>query len=1268
MNGFLLNGLLGGVTGYITNNFAIKMLFKEYLGFGGVIEKEYKSFIENISKLIEKDLINDETLKDELNNEKFKTALKEIIKDILLIQLPKINGNLSINEIEGFEKSKEQFFKFVDDEKDGLSQEMVSIYKEKKINSFISESQFNQITKNLSVEVDKNKTAINDLVYDFLSSKKIEELLSNSAISKIENNLKNEIKNVDFSQFDGDFNRFYEQFLESINIDEIITKTEKNIENMYLRDFINDDKELSYELINRVLKILKSKEGEELLENLIAGLITSLKEIKVSVFEILSDDVGDKIRWFIEDKLPDIIDNLVRFIERNRREIESRINYAVDEVLDSSWSGKILKFIKNVIYDDYSRDKNIVGKIVEAIENYGDRAGVEISNKILEALEEYSIGEIITILEENNLLKPHKLAKIVQYNLQELKATKIEVIDDMLDKQIKDIMSVDLGFLKDSILPKLFNSIKEKYLYQERFKNDLNKLLKSNIEELKSKKIGEFVDEVSINIDVSKFMGYSLLDVKISDIFEVKKIDIEYKEFLETYEKTKFNEIYSKFQNEERYDDIKDIIISLINSNLQTVFKGNVSSVVAKELYKFEPSQIRDMVENFMGKELQPINYLGAGLGAIAGVGYYGFTLAINNPALTYATPLVYGVTGVFTNHLAIEMLFKPYEKKWYLPFFSPGVVARKKPEFAKNIANFVKDDILTDESLNSVFKNHKDNLKLFVVNYLSKNNYEILDNYLKLHNDEISNYIFDALLNFIEDNSNKIADLMVDKIDEFEFDEYTSSFAKTISNKIYELDFSSYLVSYLDSKNLNDFTPYILKIVDNNFDILIDKVVENLEFNNIKKMILQYENEYKEFIENNNLNYFINKKTKEKIVNNFTQKVFELVQDDALIDSVIEKFDKGFNPNERLKDAFGGGLSYALDRNIDGLISSAIRYVKSLKSRVKDEAIDNLPWGTGWALKGKVSDIVDKIFEDTIPHFLYEKEYEIKNIIEKLLEYKVSNLGIDASSINQQKVKEFLGQVFESGEFQKSVEELSKILVENLLELKIEQVLKILNIRNFRQLIDIASPILEDGLDLIQTNLEKSQNELKPISNNLLEVVLEDVSKNKKLSILFQGVNLEKELKTIVSLFKENEKELVYVIEDILSGLFSKEFYSKELLKNDLNDFILISIKEDKEVLKEKLVLFLKEILVNLNSILDDELKLYVLNVLSEAIFNALENNLENIIKSIDMKEVIIREINNMHPKEIEEMFNSFAKSYFSKLKLYGAFGAVFGVPMMFV
>ena len=50
LQNLVINGLAGGLTGYITNNIAIKMLFKSYFGLGGVIEKEYGEFIENSSK------------------------------------------------------------------------------------------------------------------------------------------------------------------------------------------------------------------------------------------------------------------------------------------------------------------------------------------------------------------------------------------------------------------------------------------------------------------------------------------------------------------------------------------------------------------------------------------------------------------------------------------------------------------------------------------------------------------------------------------------------------------------------------------------------------------------------------------------------------------------------------------------------------------------------------------------------------------------------------------------------------------------------------------------------------------------------------------------------------------------------------------------------------------------------------------------------------------------------------------------------------------
>ena len=1267
MNEFLLNMFAGGFTGYVTNNVAIKMLFKEYMGFGGVIEKEYESFIENISKLIEKDLINDETLKDEINNEKFRVSLKNIIEEILLIQLPKINGNLHFYELEGFEESKNNLINFIENEKEPLSKELISVYEEKKLNSFISEVQFKEIVKNLSVEVDKNVPQIKDLVYDFLASKKIDELFSNNVIYKVKDNIKNEVKSINFSEFDGDLNKIYLEFLEVVKIDEVIAKMENSISNMYLRDFINDSDGLSKELISRILKILSSQEGEYLLNHLIENLIESLKMINVSLFDILTPDTSTQIKYFIEDKLPDMINNLVSFIEKNKTDIERRINEDIDKVLDRGIGGKILKVIKNIIYgfiyDDFASEKNLVAGIITAIQSYGGKAGENITKTILEALESHTVGEIVEILDDNGFLRADRLTRIIQVNLKELKAKKIDAIDDFLDKKVKEVINVDLGFLKNEVLVKVFTNIKEKYLYQDRFKNDLNKTLNESIENLKNKRIDDFLNEesLSINLDVSKFLNYSMLDIKVKDIASIKNIEIDYQESLEKVENLKLNELYFKFQKESVYNELRNIAINGINSNLKTIFKDNVSTSVSKELYKFEPSQIRDMVENFMGKELKPINTLGAILGAVAGGGYYGATLLMNNPYLGYATPLIYAGTGVFTNHLAIEMLFKPYEKKWYLPFFSPGVVAKKKPEFAKNIATFVKDDILTDKALNNSFKNHKDTLKGFSINYLSKNNYEVIDNFIKLQIDKISDYTFDMLINYLELNSAKISKMIVEKFGKMDLSEYSASFSKNIVNEIYKLDFNDYVRDYLNSKNLNEFLPYILQIVDGNFDILIEKIVNSLEFENVKKMMLQYESEYKSFTENNTLEYIINEEMKKLIIENLNNKVFELVKNDDLIESTIEKFDRGINPNERLKDAFDGALVGAIDRNIDYLIQQAIEYVQNLKEDVKVDIIKKVSWPILVMLgdklddnkkkiskKGRISEIIDKIFDYTIPRFLKNKRDELGVVAKKLLNYRISDLGINASSIDKVKVKETLSVVFESYEFKVSIENLSIIFVDSLLKLKIEDVLKILNIRNFRQFVDIISPILEDGINLVQDNLEKNQNQLKDVSKYFLEIILNDISKDKKLMTLFEGIEVEKEIKILLALFKEKEKDLNYIIEDILNGLFDKDFYSKTLLENDLNEFIKNSIREDKEVIKGKLYLFLKEFISSLNLILDKQLKDRLLNDLSDAVFNSLEKNIEEVIKSIDIKEVIIREINNMHPKEIEDMFYSFAGDYF--------------------
>ena len=66
-----MQGFSGAVAGYITNKYAVNMIFKEYtpLKIGGAVKKNKEKFIEEVSELVEKDIINSQTLKGSIKNE-----------------------------------------------------------------------------------------------------------------------------------------------------------------------------------------------------------------------------------------------------------------------------------------------------------------------------------------------------------------------------------------------------------------------------------------------------------------------------------------------------------------------------------------------------------------------------------------------------------------------------------------------------------------------------------------------------------------------------------------------------------------------------------------------------------------------------------------------------------------------------------------------------------------------------------------------------------------------------------------------------------------------------------------------------------------------------------------------------------------------------------------------------------------------------------------------------------------------------------------------
>ena len=1247
IEGIISNTILGGVTGYITNNMAIKMLFRSYFGFGGVIEKEYESFIKNISELIERDLINHDTLLSEIKSDEFKKMLDALVRDLFENRLPYVNGEKALCEINGFKESKQNIISYLEEKENEFKKEFLKNVDTKKL---LSKEQFYYIQDNVN-EVLENKN-FGDTLYFALEDKKLDEILSNKIFSNIKKNLTFLLREIDFRDFDGDIEEFLNEILNIIDIDEIIKSAEKSIANMYFSDFINDTDNLSKEIIKRLIAFVNTKKGEELLKVLIQNIISSLKRVDVRVYDVINEKTAAKVDYFIKNTLPYILDDIIRFVDKNQRDIERRIDSAINRVLDRSISGKILKKLKDIFMEDLVSRYGVVEEIKRAIRDYGDEAGAYLADKFHKMLKNHTIGEIIEILEEKGILKESILIALIKKNLNNLKDKNLEFLDELLNKRVGDVVDVDLSVLKD--FP--FVEYVKNFVYSDRFKNSLIKSLNELIEDLREKRVRDLSDGFDFGLKLD--FDYEKVKFSLEDI----DFKIDYS-FFDKTDYITFNNIYSKFQNEKTYKNLESFTLGAVESNLKNMLEGKVSKAVSNELMKFSPAEIRDMVENFMGKELKPINTLGAILGSVAGAGYYAATFSFSNPLLTYATPLIYGVTGIFTNHLAITMLFRPYEKKSYLPYFSPGVVAKQKPKFAQNISNFVRDDILNDEALVSIFQKNEKVLKEALKGMISKDNYFVFDKLLE----NIAPKVYEFLTEYLIENKEKVATYLADYFYENRYllQDYSSDIAKFLLEEIKSKDFSNFVIKKLQETNLSEFIPFILEFISKNSYVLVDKIIEALEFDKVKRKLLEYEKEFNEFVNTKSLQDFITYEMKKKIISSTKDKIFETIKDKNLIDLIVDKIQQeSLTPNKKLRYVFDGFLERALYENVDNLVEVMIEAADDKRYDIKEKLIDALPFGTGWALKGKVEDIVDEVFDYTLPEFLNEKKMELLRILSKVLDYNLYDMGIDEDILNKEKLKEIFYKMYESEGFKRGVESFIISFISVIFMMKVIDILRLLNIRSVRDLVNIFEGNIRDILDIVVKNIQTKEKELIETVNLFLQNVLEEILKDKSLLDLLE---LKKEdVSKIVKNILENEKfqkELLIFLEDVLFELFSRDFFDKDILKRDLEEF-LVELKYEKF---QKVILpFVEEFFKNLNLLLDDRLKEEITDELIEALFLTLKDNLDLVIKAIDIKEVIKREINQMHPKEIEEMFYSFAGSYFNKLKLYGGIGAVFGLPSL--
>lgn len=1359
----------GGATGYITNDYAVKMIFRKYGPLGGMIIDTREQFVESVSELVERDIINNRTIENELSKYEFRRVFYNLISDVLKKYLYKNTDDIDIIKIPGMRDSINNFVGFYKENASELSKEFSkSLLDTIALEDMLSEQQRLFLAEKLW-DILAHELAVNDTVelilkgfYRENSEKSIDEFINPKIFKIIARNLNESTNNFHESlqaDFEIDIDNVIKKMYTVLECKETLKRFEAGVKEKTLVELLGKDsvQNISNEILKRGIKVLRSPEGKELIQNFIIKVFSILKSINVSILSILDEGVRSNLESYMREHLPGIVEKIIRWIKSNRDEIDNLINKSVDDVLEEGSSGffdvrgKAKKWLKNTFIENIAKRYEIVGYIIKYIEEGTDTRAmsIEVTETIINYIGKNTVSQIITDLEEKKLLRPEYLVSLINNNIDtHISKMNVSIFDEIFQRQIGDVIKIDFSkYLEAFLTTTISEQIKTKFLFSEKSTKLLQREVTSKIRDINSEKVGQLwnnescedliklcKEQIVKSIKSAKTTMINNLAQEIHSEIAGKKIgtlctdDMFQKVGKTVADKSLYfvREKIAEVQNQpikEIYDNLntkKDSIknltglaIELSNKNMHVLLEGKIRETVAANLSKLPDTEIQKMVEDFMGKELKPINMFGAILGAATGLLTYfaesGLTLASNYTFELAWTIAVYSFVGYITNVIALKMIFQPYYEKKFMGMklpFAPGVVTKQKPRFANSMGEFVDKSLLKASSVNAIFQEKRLAVEQNFIDSISADNYKLLEQVLIENNELIAAKVSAVTLQFIDKNKETFFDNMVGLLQDvnlvkFDYKKLEVAIQDKGSTYIKNTDtvISVELNKILQSgESLHSILPEFVKsAIYNSINQMLDDKIEVIaelinDDSKMEKIVEDFAKSFDILIEKNISEQLTEQQSdnfKQAVSSYFINKVQSSEVRETLIEWIEEEIAKELTPEKRIGDLFGGMLVKVFHQNVefilDNIVGVAQSKLQNNDDSIKREVYTLFRQSSGTIAKGvdfvldiesSIYGVVDDLIYSKLPDYINRKEYELKEILTEFINDKVArsrivDIGIE---VNTKGIMNIIDRLLASKQAASSLALLSDNLVESVLRIPIKQLLHIASINNIFDIYRAFAVEIKDVRMELTANVNDKRpllvREIGALVKNIVEKELLPISVN-QLTVGITPEDIDKTVKNIVIAITDSDifnKQLAVYSKNIIG-----EFKYKEL--NELLDFKIV--KQDSmaafnklaadEQVKDKLTVAFKDVLkvflTNFNSIVTTDTKEFALNIMVKSLLDALEDHLLNIINAVNIQEVTEREINRMEPKEIEDMFNSFAKPYFRKIEAYGLMGGGIGV-----
>ena len=1374
----LLQTFSSGVAGYITNKYAVNMIFKEYtpLKIGGAVKKNKEKFIEEVSDLVERDIINSHTMRNKVLGEDFKNSIRDVGKDFFEEALYEVFENKKIEEIPGYSETLISGGEFL---KDTLNEVLPTVLNnlcahiklEDLLNetqiSFIVDYTYNEIIKNINSS-EELKYLLSDL-YEEEGNVYLNQLISKESSEKVTRIISCEIMNSIDEVLDNkkEIKSIIDKSLSLIDIKVLLKNLQKTVWSKTLDEILTEEEfdKLSLIIYEKLDELIKSKNGKEQLENIVKEVFISAKDIELTLFEVLPIHFGRVSSEYIVDLIKKVIPYLSSWIKNNKEKIEQMIDTSIfesiDNINDDLRKSMILK-VKDSMLTDFSSKNEIVEKIVDFLENYevSEESSYELYSKIIKFLEETKIKDIVELLEKNNLISKEKIVNLIldKWDDEGRELSKI-LLKRESSKTLQKLVDQDLNKLfNKNIKPKLYDLVSDN---KSKIMSYLDKIIFSlvydKIENMLNNKVKDLFNNEKINIlsnilpskianilnknsynykkNIIKVISDSVKNIKLKDILKdnedvivnsISEYTMDFaKNTVQKYESYEIKWILDKINSKEDLsEDISEKLYEGIKNNLPTIVDGRVKKLIYDNLIKLDEDEICNIAQSFMGKQLKPLSMFGAFLGTIVGLifgitmqninGSYGFYNNITNTLIACG---LMGAVGIMTNVIALWMIFCPYEQNKFIAkiplfrIFSIGYIPSHKNSFASGMAHFIDEELLSGNRVLSSFNSQKINFKNHIIANLKNSNYMIMLDSIRNKKNEISKKSYGFILKLLRKHNNKVCNKLNDKLLQIKCGDIVSldfiNIKVTTSleniNKFEEKIIGYFEERLKNNKSLEEVLPEeIISIVnnkiENNINHYINKNLENSRIEEIiKNIIIKNENTYKLFM-NKSIKEIISEKSLLNIQKSLKTDKFMnitlLAIKEQLNNYMQTYLEKEFDEEKRLDELFDGKIKDKLDKNLynftDKAIDKSVEYLKSNNDMISSMIIKIVRRNLNFFVKmaydfadgdGLVKDVINIVINDKIENLIKEDKDQISVILYNCLEReiypsKIKDLGIKSTEINTNLLLDRL--VFalkQNDDFKENMHNTYDLIIYKACDIKLRDIGEIVGLSDINNVYDKYKEVINTVATEIIINLKNNQESL----NEFISGLIED-----KIMKHFYSISL------VEISWEINKEDISYLVDNLLNIInnsdvikhhaleLCKTIYAISVNNIDLNSILnrntleedmrkqLNLLLENKDFNDHNKIIvddILEKLLDNKIEFISEEFKSYISEECIIAILNTIEKNIIPILRSLDLQSITLEEVDEMHPKEIHDLFKSFAGDFFIRLYIYGGFGLIFGV-----